>query len=327
MGNGWVNANGDVAHPDSPRGGGGPGFFGGANPTGTQGGGSEVVADPFSPTGRRTVLDDQDEKALELDSKPPVPKVVKPQAVLSADVKKGAEALVGQAPIGSGECYDLVDKVLTEAGAKSCAGFRDDHGERGLQVGHGGGEPGGHQGGGCVAVAESRLQGGDGDEDGDDAAGAGEHAGRGGAVEGDFVEAAAPHGGGDGGERGRVVYDRGAEPGGSGHGSEIHDDSAEHAVLEGEPDGANAAGGAEERAGAGAVQGGDDGDDDDHGGGDDMGVSGEGEGLRAGTARSRRTQRGGARTKSSSPQSHRATETSQRFWEGEILSGKQDVVG
>ena len=122
MGNPWMTASGDVAHPDSPRGGGGPGYFGGANPSGT-GGGASDVADPYSPVGRNVVVEEEEQKAIELEAKAGQPKVVKSQDVLSADVKKGADALVGNSPIGTGECYDLADKVLKEAGAKSAPEF------------------------------------------------------------------------------------------------------------------------------------------------------------------------------------------------------------
>lgn len=47
----------------------------------------------------------------------------KQPAVFNAAVKTAADNLVGQPPVGAGECYDLADKVLTDAKAQSAPSF------------------------------------------------------------------------------------------------------------------------------------------------------------------------------------------------------------
>jgi hypothetical protein len=56
--NPWISSSGEIAHPDSPRGSGGPGGFTSALPLGVQGSGSCVLAHPQSPAGRTTFVGD-----------------------------------------------------------------------------------------------------------------------------------------------------------------------------------------------------------------------------------------------------------------------------
>ena len=44
--NPWISSSGEIAHPDSPRGGGGPGFFASTGPLRAEGGWSAVLPDP-----------------------------------------------------------------------------------------------------------------------------------------------------------------------------------------------------------------------------------------------------------------------------------------
>src|SRR5450755_2687033 len=51
----WVNTEGDVVHPNAPRGGGGKGFFNSAAPLGTNLDSTSGLPHPFSPVGRDLV--------------------------------------------------------------------------------------------------------------------------------------------------------------------------------------------------------------------------------------------------------------------------------
>ena len=44
-------------------------------------------------------------------------------STLNQKVHATSDGLIGQNEVGSGECFDLVDKVLKDAGARSAADF------------------------------------------------------------------------------------------------------------------------------------------------------------------------------------------------------------
>lgn len=60
----WVNSEGNVVHPEAPPGGGGPGCFKSATPSGS---GDHLVPDvphPFSPVGRNVILNDKQKQQM-----------------------------------------------------------------------------------------------------------------------------------------------------------------------------------------------------------------------------------------------------------------------
>jgi hypothetical protein len=60
----WVNSEGNVVHPSAPPGGGGPGYFNSATPSGS---GDHLVPDvphPFSPVGRNVILNDKQKQQM-----------------------------------------------------------------------------------------------------------------------------------------------------------------------------------------------------------------------------------------------------------------------
>jgi hypothetical protein len=60
----WVNLDGKVVHPDAPSGGGGPGRFKSANPSGSSDHFLPGVPDPFSPDGRNAVFDSEQKQKI-----------------------------------------------------------------------------------------------------------------------------------------------------------------------------------------------------------------------------------------------------------------------
>ena len=60
----WVSSRGDVAHPDAPRGGGGPGAFRDSRSLGVPGNSSDPIPHPDSPCGRCRVLTPDDVRTL-----------------------------------------------------------------------------------------------------------------------------------------------------------------------------------------------------------------------------------------------------------------------
>jgi len=60
----WVNSDGNVVHPNAPPGGGGPGYFKSATPSGS---GDHLVPDvphPFSPVGTNVILNDEQKQQM-----------------------------------------------------------------------------------------------------------------------------------------------------------------------------------------------------------------------------------------------------------------------
>jgi hypothetical protein len=133
MGKDWINENGDVVHPNAPQGAGGPGSFRNPNPLGWGGDLHSSVPHPHSPAARHVALNDEHKKHLKQRHSAPHPAAHHPaphpatppvdDPALNAKVKKAADDLVHQRVVGSGECYDLADKVLTDSKAKSAPDY------------------------------------------------------------------------------------------------------------------------------------------------------------------------------------------------------------
>jgi hypothetical protein len=135
----WLNANGEVAHPDSPKGGAGPGASRSRRPLG-----SDFSSDPSdlpppqSPaarylthndlTGKYLAANDAKKVASDAGTKPqatPAVDAAKPQMSdgdLAKTVADAAEDLIGKAALGK-ECFDLPDQLLRTAGGMSADDF------------------------------------------------------------------------------------------------------------------------------------------------------------------------------------------------------------
>jgi rRNA maturation protein Nop10 len=119
-----VNHDGEVVHPNAPRGAGGPGFFRKCGPLGCDVDTDSPVPHVHSPAARYVAYNDKQKKRIKQQhaARRPAPKVVDDPA-LNAKVKKDADAMVGKPVVGSGECYDFADQLLSKAGAKSAPDF------------------------------------------------------------------------------------------------------------------------------------------------------------------------------------------------------------
>jgi hypothetical protein len=119
----WVNQSGQVVHPDAPTGGGGPGYFKDPIPHGSALDALSPVPHPHSPAGRYLALNDKQKSHLKKKPSSSRRKTKSDDGALNKQIKAGADALVGAPVVGSGECYDLADKILKEAAAKSAPQF------------------------------------------------------------------------------------------------------------------------------------------------------------------------------------------------------------
>jgi hypothetical protein len=119
----WINGNGDVVHPDAPSGAGGCGFFRVCGHLGRDIEAHSEVPHPHSPAARYLVLHQGPKKHLKGRPAPKLVRVADAGVDLNAQVKANAADLVGKPVVGSGECYDLADKVLRNASAKSAPDF------------------------------------------------------------------------------------------------------------------------------------------------------------------------------------------------------------
>jgi hypothetical protein len=135
----WLNVNGEVAHPDSSRGGAGPGVSRSRRPLG-----SDFSSDPNdlpppqSPAARYLTHSDLTGKYLAANDAKKVPPDAgtQPQAAAGADAGKpqttdddlgktiadAAEDLIGKAALGK-ECFDLPDQLLRKAGGMTADDF------------------------------------------------------------------------------------------------------------------------------------------------------------------------------------------------------------
>jgi hypothetical protein len=127
----WLNIHGELAHPDSPRGGSGPGGARSPRPLG-----SDIRSDPvappspFSPAGRYISpieLADRYFASNEAGSTAKAKQTGQPQnAITDADLaKKVGEAAadrVGQSALGE-TCFDLPDRLLKKFGGLSADDF------------------------------------------------------------------------------------------------------------------------------------------------------------------------------------------------------------
>ena len=129
MGKPWVNQNGDVVHPNAPRGGGGAGFFRECGPLGCDTDAGIAVPHPHSPGARYIALNDKQKKHLKRKPAPkphgtPAPTLApKTQEELQGMVKDNAAKLVGKPVVGDGECFAMIDSLLAGSGAKTAHDF------------------------------------------------------------------------------------------------------------------------------------------------------------------------------------------------------------
>jgi len=123
----WINSHGELAHPDAPRGGGGPGvariprplgFGAGANPL--------AIPAPDSSAARQMTPTQLADKVG--DGNPKTPEDIakeKQQAnqELAIYVVQTSEEMVGTPTVGRKECFDLLDVILRKLGGKSANDF------------------------------------------------------------------------------------------------------------------------------------------------------------------------------------------------------------
>jgi len=124
----WLNIHGELAHPDSPRGGSGPGGARSPRPLG-----SDFRADapsPFSPAGRYVSpieLADRYFASNDRGSKAKAKQAGQPQkAITDADLaKKVGEAAADRVrqPVLGETCFDLPDRLLRKFGGLSADDF------------------------------------------------------------------------------------------------------------------------------------------------------------------------------------------------------------
>jgi hypothetical protein len=119
----WINLDGQVAHPDSPRGGGGPGAFREAGSILRQSEDTFGWPHPRSPRGRRV--------AIGYDITEPLPqgeggkKEEEPPVYLDKEVLEKAKDLVGKPTVRTTtpkgqhpECFDMLDQIYRELDAQ-----------------------------------------------------------------------------------------------------------------------------------------------------------------------------------------------------------------
>lgn len=124
MSKSWISESGDVVHPDAPQGSGGPGIFTSCGPLGCEVDLHSWAPHPHSPEGRYLALNEDYKKSIRQRHSAGQPaKLPTDDAALNAKIKEAADALVRKPAVGSGECYDLANSLLTNAGAKSAPDF------------------------------------------------------------------------------------------------------------------------------------------------------------------------------------------------------------
>lgn len=124
MSRSWISESGDVVHPDAPQGSGGPGGFRTCGPLGCEVDSYSWAPHPHSPEGRYVALNEEYKKQIKQRHstlRPANPPIDDP--ALNTRIKAAADALVRKPVLGSGECYDLANSLLTNAGAKSAPAF------------------------------------------------------------------------------------------------------------------------------------------------------------------------------------------------------------
>ncbi|HTO73685.1 MAG TPA: hypothetical protein VMJ30_07695, partial [Gemmatimonadales bacterium] len=116
----WASNKGKAVNPKAPTGGGGAGTFKGAGPIKQNQDANRPLAHPDSPVGRNTAPIDSAR-----DTSVPPPPTLDMGALMAAKAKE----LVGQRIISNPrnqnreECYDMVDEMLQQLGAKSAPEF------------------------------------------------------------------------------------------------------------------------------------------------------------------------------------------------------------
>ncbi len=66
----WISSSGELAHPDSPRGGGGPGQFTSPGLLRAEGNQSHILPHPQSPSGRKVLVEDIERVLLAENASP-----------------------------------------------------------------------------------------------------------------------------------------------------------------------------------------------------------------------------------------------------------------
>ncbi|MEO8032645.1 MAG: hypothetical protein ABJC74_15770 [Gemmatimonadota bacterium] len=116
----WTSGKGKKVHPRAPAGSGGAGTFTSPKPLAHDWDKQKPLAHPNSPVGTQTAPIDQ---ARDTSVPPP------PSLDMRAEMLRVSKAAVGQPVIsnpanqGRIECYDMVEKLLTDIGAKSAPAF------------------------------------------------------------------------------------------------------------------------------------------------------------------------------------------------------------
>ncbi len=130
----WINGLGELAHPDAPRGGGGPGASRNPRPAGTDAGTNpRSIPSPDSSAGRHLTPIELSDKVGDGDPKTPADIEKEKQQAnlnLSIYVTQASEEMVGRPSVGRKECFDLLDTVLKNLGAKSANDFERVTGRR-----------------------------------------------------------------------------------------------------------------------------------------------------------------------------------------------------
>jgi hypothetical protein len=121
----WFNTQGEMVHPNAPRGGSGPGvsrFPGsyGANPSANVYG----VPNPGSPSARYLALNDADDTVVAAADEESSSDSGVSDEELGKMVGDAAEKAVGKPTVGKNKsCWDLAEKVLSKSGGKGSNDF------------------------------------------------------------------------------------------------------------------------------------------------------------------------------------------------------------
>lgn len=116
----WDTPRGKAVNPKAPTGGGGTGTFTGAKPLNNDRNPKKPLAHPDSPVGKQTAPIDS---ARDLSVPPPPTRDMR--AVMAEKAKKmvGMPIIHDPANGDRAECYDMVDAMLNDLGAKSARDF------------------------------------------------------------------------------------------------------------------------------------------------------------------------------------------------------------
>jgi hypothetical protein len=124
--NPWDSNKGKAVHPMAPAGGGGPGGFAPKVPLNRDRDAKRPLPDPQSPVGRNTAPIDPPR-----DTSVPPPPSLDMGALMATRARELIDKPVIHDPLNGdrAECFDMVDKMLTDLGAKSARDFMKSVGE------------------------------------------------------------------------------------------------------------------------------------------------------------------------------------------------------